>query len=86
MQSMGKKGVSAVLEEEVANAMSVLARATAPANSPGDGEAHEHKHWILHRKHHASSNATRITQEDLANCKVCRYAVVCRCEWLPVRC
>ena len=69
--------MSAVLEEEVANAISVLARATAPPDGKGDGEAHEHKHWLLHRKHHASSDATRITQEDLANCRVCSFTEVC---------
>jgi hypothetical protein len=70
VKSMGKKGVSAVLEEEVKNAISVLARATAPSDSKGGTHADEHKHWHLHRKHHTSSSASRLTQQDLTSCKV----------------
>jgi hypothetical protein len=69
---MGRKGVSAVLEEEVANAMAVLARATAaPDDSSGGHAGGEHKHWLLHRKHNSSPSACRVTQQDLANCRVC---------------
>ena len=77
MQSMGRKGVSAVLEEEVANAMSVLARATAaPDDSSGAHAGGEHKHWLLHRKHNSSPSACRVTQQDLANCRVCSCVVL----------
>lgn len=63
--------MAAVLEEEVANAMSVLARATAaPDDSSSNHAGGEHKHWLLHRKHNSSPTACRVTQQDLADCRV----------------
>ena len=61
----------------MANAMSVLARATAaPDDSSGAHAGGEHKHWHLHRKHNPPPSACRVTQQDLAKCKVRSCAMV----------
>lgn len=70
LQSMAKKGVSAVLDEEVQNALAVLAKATAPEKADGEKEE-DLKLKIFRRKRAERPHASRITKQDLANCKVC---------------
>ncbi len=72
-QSMAQRGLQAVLKEEVQHALELLRKATAPEPScekGGKGEEQRHHH-LRHRliRHHPHP-ASRISQQDLAACKV----------------
>ena len=89
LQSMGQKGVESALKEEAAHALSLLHKAMGPDPSSPDkpkekekeGSGHHKRFHLLRR----APMSLRITQQDLAGCKVWRPAEgACRTPSTPV--